>query len=131
MLAITAPLLHSLTPRLHLHGGSGGDLPLRSRRAGCLIMSATTEANNPVVSNTVFEPFEEVKKELLLVPTVPHASLARHVYSDPCEAAINDQIKYIFIFLVFFSFPSFIVFLHIYLYIYKLVGVVGSLSMCV
>ncbi|KAH6837085.1 ferritin 2 [Perilla frutescens var. hirtella] len=89
----TIPLLQSLPPpRLHLHGG-GGDLPLRSRRGGCIVMNATSETNNPAILNAVFEPFEEVKKELLLVPTVPHDSLARHVYSDRSEAAINDQIN--------------------------------------
>lgn len=56
-------------------------------------MNATSEANNPAILNAVFEPFEEVKKELLLVPTVPHDSIARHVYSDRSEAAINDQIN--------------------------------------
>ncbi|KAL4610074.1 hypothetical protein ACB092_08G026000 [Castanea dentata] len=34
-----------------------------------------------------------VKKELLLVPTVPHVSLARQKYTDQSEAAINDHIN--------------------------------------
>ncbi|XP_041996564.1 ferritin-3, chloroplastic-like [Salvia splendens] len=93
MLLTTAnSLLQPLAPRL-LHGGGGGDLTLCSHRAGCLVMNASSEANNPAIMSAVFEPFEEVKKELLLVPTVPHASLARHVYSDRCEGAINDQIN--------------------------------------
>lgn len=107
----TSPF-QSLAPRL-LHGG--GDLPLRIRRADRLVMNASTEAKNPAVMDAVFEPFEEVKKELLLVPTVPHASIARHVYSDLCEDAINDQIKYILIFLPFFIPVLFFYVLCIYL----------------
>lgn len=41
----------------------------------------------------VFKPFEEVKKEELVIPIAPHLSLARHTFLDDCEAAINDQIK--------------------------------------
>lgn len=111
LLTTTSSLFQSLAPRL-LHGG--GDLPLRIRRAGRIVMNASTEAKNPAIMDAVFEPFEEVKKEVLLVPTVPHASLARHAYSDLCEAAINDQIKYILIFLLFF-YPRFFLCLCIYL----------------
>ncbi|KAL8531204.1 hypothetical protein ACS0TY_008003 [Phlomoides rotata] len=93
MLLVTAnPLLQSLPPRLSLSGG--GSPPLRSRNARSLIIGkATTEGSHLAVHNTVFEPFEEVKKELLLVPVLPQVSLARHVYSDSCEDAINDQIN--------------------------------------
>lgn len=52
-----------------------------------------TGANNKPLTGVVFEPFEEVKKELDLVPTVPQLSLARQKYSDNCEAAVNEQIK--------------------------------------
>ncbi|KAK4353172.1 hypothetical protein RND71_028690 [Anisodus tanguticus] len=45
------------------------------------------------LTGVVFEPFEEVKKQLLLVPAVPQASLARQKYSDQSEAAINEQIN--------------------------------------
>ncbi|TYH19654.1 hypothetical protein ES288_A05G368800v1 [Gossypium darwinii] len=38
-------------------------------------------------------PFEEVKKELNLVPTLPQVSLARQKFSEECEAAINQQIN--------------------------------------
>jgi ferritin heavy chain len=44
----------------------------------------------------VFEPFEEVKKEMDLVPSGQQLSLARHLYSPECEAAVNAQIKYVF-----------------------------------
>jgi ferritin heavy chain len=46
-----------------------------------------------VLSGVVFQPFEELKGELSLVPQKPDQSLARHKYVDDCEAAINEQIK--------------------------------------
>ncbi|XP_021810526.1 ferritin-4, chloroplastic-like [Prunus avium] len=61
--------------------------------SGRLVIFAKNEANNRATMEAVFEPFEEVKKELLLVPTAPHASLARQKYSDQSEAAINEQIN--------------------------------------
>ncbi|KAE9615131.1 putative ferroxidase [Lupinus albus] len=55
---------------------------------------ASKEANNnQTVFNITFEPFEEMKKELLHIPTMPHASLARQNYHDQCEAALNAQIN--------------------------------------
>ncbi|CAI0416126.1 unnamed protein product [Linum tenue] len=50
-------------------------------------------ANDKPLTGVVFQPFEEVKKELDLVPTTPNASLARHKFVDDCEAAINEQIN--------------------------------------
>ncbi|XP_076954674.1 ferritin-2, chloroplastic-like [Bidens hawaiensis] len=52
-------------------------------------------SNSKPITGVVFEPFEEVKKELNLVPTVPQQSLARQKFADESEAAINEQIKYI------------------------------------
>ncbi|KAL3530927.1 hypothetical protein ACH5RR_010249 [Cinchona calisaya] len=62
---------------------------------GGLVMKASKVQpnNDSAILDVVFEPFEEVKKELLLVPAVSHASLARHNYSHHCEAAVNDQIN--------------------------------------
>ncbi|XVE52449.1 hypothetical protein DITRI_Ditri02bG0123000 [Diplodiscus trichospermus] len=54
---------------------------------------ATKGANNVPLNGVVFEPFEEVKKELDLVPIVPQVSLARQKFTDECEAAINEQIN--------------------------------------
>ncbi|XP_068641935.1 ferritin-3, chloroplastic-like [Aristolochia californica] len=61
-------------------------------REGVVVMAAK-EANNQPLTGVVFEPFEEVKKELNLVPSVPQVSLARQKYSDDSEAAINEQIN--------------------------------------
>lgn len=67
-------------------GKSGGGLvvPCAAAKGG---------SNSKPLSGVVFEPFEEVKKELDLVPTVPQASLARQKYVNECEAAVNEQIK--------------------------------------
>ncbi|MQM01843.1 hypothetical protein Taro_034603 [Colocasia esculenta] len=46
-----------------------------------------------VLAGVVFEPFEEVKKEIALFPSAPDQSLARQKYADNCEAAINEQIN--------------------------------------
>jgi ferritin heavy chain len=46
-----------------------------------------------VLSGVVFQPFEEIKGELALVPQTPDKSLARHKFVDECEAALNQQIK--------------------------------------
>lgn len=58
-----------------------------------LVTFASKDANSQPIFGALFEPFEEVKKELLLVPNVPQESLARQMYTDQCEKAINDQIK--------------------------------------
>ncbi|XP_009591924.1 ferritin-2, chloroplastic [Nicotiana tomentosiformis] len=60
---------------------------------GLLVLCASKGSNTKPLTGVVFEPFEEVKKELMLIPTVPQVSLARHKYSDQCEAAVNEQIN--------------------------------------
>ncbi|KAH9619930.1 hypothetical protein KSS87_015795 [Heliosperma pusillum] len=57
------------------------------------VVVAASESNNRALTGVVFEPFEEVKKELSMVPNVPQASLARQKFVDECEAAINEQIN--------------------------------------
>ncbi|XP_057476495.1 ferritin-3, chloroplastic-like [Actinidia eriantha] len=57
----------------------------------CAAKSSNT--NHRPLTGVVFEPFEEVKKELMLVPTVPQDSIARQKYSHDCEGAINEQIN--------------------------------------
>ncbi|CAA2998331.1 ferritin-3, chloroplastic-like [Olea europaea var. sylvestris] len=63
------------------------------KRGNGFVLCATKSSNNKPLTGVVFEPFEEVKKELKLVPTVPQDSLARQKYADECEAAINEQIN--------------------------------------
>ncbi|KAA8534027.1 hypothetical protein F0562_031544 [Nyssa sinensis] len=57
------------------------------------VVCASKGSNSKPLTGVVFEPFEEVKKELMLVPTLPQASIARQKYSNECEAAINEQIN--------------------------------------
>lgn len=58
-----------------------------------VVVCASKNANNSPLTGVIFAPFEEVKKELDLVPSVPQLSLARHKFTDDCEAAINEQIN--------------------------------------
>ncbi|KAG7574345.1 Ferritin-like diiron domain [Arabidopsis suecica] len=80
-----SPLLSSISWNLRVSSGKSGNLSFSVRAS----KSSTTDA----LSGVVFEPFKEVKKELDLVPTSSHLSLARQKYSDECEAAINEQIN--------------------------------------
>ncbi|XP_014625914.3 ferritin-3, chloroplastic-like, partial [Glycine soja] len=58
-----------------------------------LVPCATKDSNNHPLTDVIFEPFEEVKKELNLVPTVPQASLARKKYTNDYKATIKEQIS--------------------------------------
>jgi len=83
---------------------------LRSKTGSGFVVCASKGANNRPLTGVVFEPFEEVKKELNLVPNVPQVSLARQKFTDESEAAINEQIKWDFFFSSFLlSDHSFIV----------------------
>lgn len=80
---------------LNTHGDTLGPLfpsSSRVRHVSCAAKGGGSSNSKPL-TGVVFEPFEEVKKELDLVPTVPQLSLARQKYSDECEAAINEQIN--------------------------------------
>jgi ferritin heavy chain len=46
-----------------------------------------------LVSGVMFQPFEELKGELSLVPQAGGQSLARQKFVDESEAALNEQIK--------------------------------------
>ncbi|KAI3517463.1 hypothetical protein L1887_16678 [Cichorium endivia] len=50
-------------------------------------------SNPSPLTGVIFEPFEEVKKELSLVPSLPQQSIARHKYADDSEASLNEQIN--------------------------------------
>ncbi|PQP97713.1 ferritin-3 chloroplastic [Prunus yedoensis var. nudiflora] len=64
-----------------------------TRNEGGVVVCASKNANNRPLTGVIFEPFEEVKKELELVPTLPQVSLARQKFTDESEAAINEQIN--------------------------------------
>jgi len=72
-------------------------VPVLANNASRLVVRAAKgSTNHRALTGVIFEPFEEVKKELDLVPTVPQASLARQKYVDESEAAVNEQIKLLF-----------------------------------
>jgi ferritin heavy chain len=75
----------------------------RGSKLDRIAVSATKGSNNNrVLTGVLFEPFEEVKKELDLVPIVPQDSLARHKFHVDSESAINEQIKFVFVLLLIF-----------------------------
>ncbi|XP_031284949.1 ferritin-4, chloroplastic [Pistacia vera] len=71
---------------------SSSNLNLRTRMKSFKV-SASIDTNHMPLTGVVFEPFEEVKKEVLDIPVAPDVSLARQKFSRECEAAINEQIN--------------------------------------
>ncbi|KAM7499402.1 hypothetical protein LguiA_023816 [Lonicera macranthoides] len=67
--------------------------PVKDGNGFSFSVCAAKQSNNRPLTGVLFEPFEEVKKELMLVPSVPQDSLARQKYSNESEAAINEQIN--------------------------------------
>ncbi|XP_052185322.1 cytosolic endo-beta-N-acetylglucosaminidase 1 [Diospyros lotus] len=65
----------------------------RAKPRNGLVFCASKGANSRALTGVVFQPFEEVKKELMLVPSAPQVSLARQKYVDESEAALNEQIN--------------------------------------
>ncbi|KAI3844651.1 hypothetical protein MKX03_026753 [Papaver bracteatum] len=57
------------------------------------LVSFSSQRRTDGFTGVVFEPFEEVKIELQLVPDLPQQSIAHHKFTDDCEAAINEQIN--------------------------------------
>ncbi|CAM8955378.1 unnamed protein product [Rhodiola kirilowii] len=62
---------------------------------GNIVVSAVSKsANHRPITGVLFEPFEEVKEqELMLATASPQESLARQRYTDEVESAINEQIN--------------------------------------
>ncbi|RZC86268.1 hypothetical protein C5167_007454 [Papaver somniferum] len=78
---------------------SSVSLSSSQRRTDGFVMSVSgnQSINNPspVTTGVVFEPFVEVQKELQVISDLPQEqSLARHKFSNVCEAAINDHINW-------------------------------------
>ncbi|EXB29261.1 Ferritin-3 [Morus notabilis] len=61
--------------------------------SGFSVCAASKGSDSRPLTGVVFEPFEEVKKELDLVPTIPQVSIARQKYTEEAEAAVNEQIN--------------------------------------
>ncbi|XP_048319921.2 ferritin-3, chloroplastic [Ziziphus jujuba] len=62
-------------------------------RSTKFLASASKEPETLSLESVIFRPFEELKKDDLVVPVNPHLSLARQFYSEDCEAAVNEQIN--------------------------------------
>ncbi|KAI3932980.1 hypothetical protein MKW98_029213 [Papaver atlanticum] len=64
---------------------------------GFVMSVSESESNNdpisPVTTGIAFEPFKEVKEELQLLSDLPQQSLARQMFTDVSEAAVNEQIN--------------------------------------
>lgn len=58
-----------------------------------MVCSTKGSSNNRVLTGVLFEPLDEVKKELDLVLISPRESLARHKFHDEFEVVINEQIN--------------------------------------
>ncbi|XP_020581861.1 ferritin-2, chloroplastic-like [Phalaenopsis equestris] len=63
------------------------------RRSAARIVAATGRESDSASTGFLFDPFKEVQHELALVSSSPDKSLARQMYFDECEAAINEQIN--------------------------------------
>ncbi|KAH7514686.1 hypothetical protein FEM48_Zijuj11G0116200 [Ziziphus jujuba var. spinosa] len=62
-------------------------------RSTKFLASVSKEPETLSLESVIFRPFEELKKDDLVVPVNPHLSLARQFYSEECEAAVNEQIN--------------------------------------
>ncbi|KAL1308499.1 hypothetical protein AAHE18_17G110500 [Arachis hypogaea] len=99
------PQLHhhyNLSSKLANNNVKSSSCAVRRKTGGVAVVKAAAysasssmadHGNNKAVLGIVFKPFEEVKKELLSIPKMPHQSLARQGYSSHCEAALNAQIN--------------------------------------
>ncbi|THU56820.1 hypothetical protein C4D60_Mb11t21230 [Musa balbisiana] len=68
--------------------------PFRSpTRINRRVSTAVAAGSNHAITGVVFQPFEEIKSDVSLVPVAPDLSIARQKYADECEAAINVQIN--------------------------------------
>ncbi|KAK4483805.1 hypothetical protein RD792_011011 [Penstemon davidsonii] len=102
--ALSLPLVQSSTTRLGPFSNlsnsasfstslSSGLVFVKKQNNNGFIMNASNNSSVPLSTGVVFEPFEEVKKDELMVPIAPQVSIARQRFSDECEAAINEQIN--------------------------------------
>ncbi|KAK9059706.1 hypothetical protein SSX86_020410 [Deinandra increscens subsp. villosa] len=104
VLSSTVMMLLRAPPTLSLFNGATADENLNRSHfpssslpmppaVVCAAVKGGSSSNHSPIAGIVFEPFEEVKKELNLVPSVSHLSLARQKFVDASEASINEQIN--------------------------------------
>lgn len=90
MLLKASPALCLLSSGGHLFHPSN---VLFCSRGSSFSVRAAKGTSSKSLTGVVFQPFEEVKKEMDLIPSTPLVSLARQKFPDDSESAINDQIK--------------------------------------
>ncbi|GAA0170809.1 storage protein [Lithospermum erythrorhizon] len=105
--AVSSPVIqggaNGLVPLMHNTSFSTFFVPMKStpfennivlsKKKGKGLMVFAETSNSPV-TGVLFQPFEEVKsKQELAIPVAPEASLARQLYTQNSEAAINEQIN--------------------------------------
>ncbi|KAI3474367.1 hypothetical protein Pfo_029228 [Paulownia fortunei] len=86
-------LSSSFSPKLSGFSSSFSGLVLAKKRDNGFAAGASNETVSVPLTGVVFQPFEEVKKDELMVPIAPEVSLARQMFPEECEAAINEQIN--------------------------------------
>ncbi|KAL6508065.1 Ferritin-3, chloroplastic [Orobanche gracilis] len=111
ILAVSLPSVHNLSdsnafrgffsPDLNSFSGFSSSSSLsfsrlvldKKRGVNGFTARATNETISAPLNGVVFQPFEEVKKDELMVPFAREVSLARQRFSQECEAAVNEQIN--------------------------------------
>lgn len=88
------------------------------RGSNKFVVSSSSEIVDAPLTGVLFQPFEELKKDAHVVPVSPHVSIARQGYSEECEAAINEQIKCVYIY----------IYIHIYFVCYLLFAYLSASS---
>ncbi|XP_028792031.1 ferritin-2, chloroplastic-like [Neltuma alba] len=68
-------------------------LNVLSNNSSRFAIQASKEDDTRSIPNVIFEPLEEVKTKLHVIPAEPQASLARQQYNEQCEDALNEQIN--------------------------------------
>ncbi|CAH9142159.1 unnamed protein product [Cuscuta epithymum] len=90
--AVLPSLTGTTSPASSIYGVPSLAFP-RKQKGGCSVSAMAAEAADIPLTGVIFQPFLEVKKDELMVPSAPQVSLARQRYPDECEAAINEQIN--------------------------------------
>ena len=72
---------------------------MRSGISMAAIFSSSTSSDfqedKQTLTGVTFQPFVEIQDHLVMVPSSSSVSLARQNFSESCESALNEQIKYV------------------------------------
>lgn len=84
------------SPNLSSLSGSScfrGLVLAKKNENGFALSASSNDTVAMPLTGVLFQPFEEVKKDELVVPITPNVSIARQKFSQECESAVNEQIK--------------------------------------